>query len=58
MCVDLTVLGICQQEDVGMLQIVRHHGHQAHHTHTLARRRLELRWGEKKKQRKAIISRV
>lgn len=52
MCVDLTVLGICQQEDVGMLQIVRHHGHQAHHTHTLARRRLELRWGGKKSKEK------
>lgn len=52
MCVDLTVLGICQQEDVRMLRIVRHHGHQAHHTHTLARRRLELRWGEKKSKEK------
>lgn len=43
----LTILWVGQQEDIGMLRIVSHHGHETHHTHALTGRRLELDRGQK-----------
>ena len=40
------MLWVGQQEDIRMLRIVSHHGHETHHTHALTGRRLELDRGQ------------